>query len=132
MTNDPDGNFGPPFAGPLPSAGKEALLFQGLATASSTNNAADYALTPGAAEFTNNATAPFLVTDPQCLNNCPGDMDGDNAVTALDIQAFSNCTSASSLILRTCGCADEDSSGTLDQTDIDTFVNALLDEVPCP
>jgi hypothetical protein len=55
--NDADGNFGPPFAGPLPSAGAEALRFQGLASALSTNNAADYAVTSGGAAFTNNAGA---------------------------------------------------------------------------
>lgn len=55
ITNDADGNFNPPFAGPMPSTTAQALLFQGGATAPSTNNAADYALTPGAATFTNNA-----------------------------------------------------------------------------
>ncbi len=53
-TNDADGNFDPPFAGPLPSATEQALLFQGTFSALSTNNAANYALTPGSATFTNN------------------------------------------------------------------------------
>jgi hypothetical protein len=54
MTNDLDGQFNPPFAGPLPSSTSQAILFQGLASDMSTNNAADYALTAGAATFTNN------------------------------------------------------------------------------
>ncbi len=53
--NDADGNFNPPFAGPLPTTTQQALQFTGAATAASTNNAADYALTAGAATFTNNA-----------------------------------------------------------------------------
>ncbi|HEX7516146.1 MAG TPA: hypothetical protein VF345_02550 [Chthoniobacterales bacterium] len=55
LDNDADGNFGPPFAGALPSDTTVALQFNGPASAPSTNNAADYALTTGAATFTNNA-----------------------------------------------------------------------------
>ena len=55
--NNP-GNFGPAFAGALPSTGDQALFFDGLATDESTNNAADYELTAGGAVFTrNNGTA---------------------------------------------------------------------------
>jgi hypothetical protein len=54
-TNDADGNFAPPVDGPLPSNSTVALHFVGAATAMSTNNAADYELTPAAATFTNNA-----------------------------------------------------------------------------
>jgi glucose/arabinose dehydrogenase len=57
LDNDADGNFGPPFPGPLPSTSTVALQFQGSASAMSTNNAADYALTSGSATFTNNAGA---------------------------------------------------------------------------
>jgi hypothetical protein len=53
--NDADGDFGPPFAGVLPSASTSALLFPGPAAALSTNNAADYMVTAGTATFTNNA-----------------------------------------------------------------------------
>src|ERR1044071_6015619 len=53
VINDADGNYGPPWASPLPSTGVRALLFQGSADALSTTNAADYALTAGAAVFTN-------------------------------------------------------------------------------
>ncbi len=64
VTNDADGNFGPSFAGPLPSSGLSALQFQGAANAPSTNNAANYALTSGAATFTNNAGGSATLTTP--------------------------------------------------------------------
>jgi hypothetical protein len=54
-TNDTDGNFGPPFAGPLPTGSGQALRFTGSASALSTSNAANYAVTTGSAVFTNNA-----------------------------------------------------------------------------
>jgi hypothetical protein len=57
VTNDPDGNFGPCFPGPLPSVSNQAVRFTGSAGAASSKNAADYALTPAAATFTNNAGA---------------------------------------------------------------------------
>jgi hypothetical protein len=114
----------------LPTGGHQALLFQGAATAQSNQNSTDYALTPGAATFTNNATAPFLVGDPQCAT-CGGDMDDDEVVTALDIQHFTNCTAGGGLLLRTCPCADMDFSGLLDPADIDAFVDVVLnDEMP--
>lgn len=59
--NDDDGNFGPPFNGPLPSTGTEALLFQGTASDKSTTNANDYAVTGGSAVVTNSAGASFTV-----------------------------------------------------------------------
>ena len=61
-SNDDDGNFGPPFEGPLPSTGTEALLFQGAASDKSTTNAHDYAVTSGSAVFTNSAGNSFAVT----------------------------------------------------------------------
>jgi len=57
IDNDADGNFAPPFAGVLPSTSTVALLFNGVASAPSTNNAADYSVTAGTATFTNNAGA---------------------------------------------------------------------------
>jgi hypothetical protein len=60
-TNDADGNFNPPFAGALPSGSNQALFFTGAAGALSTNNAADYMITPGDAVFTNNAGASGTV-----------------------------------------------------------------------
>ena len=73
LTNDADGNFAPSFAGPLPSASGKALLFKFRASALSTNNANDYALTTGSATFTNNAgssgTIQSLVAVPNGLAN---------------------------------------------------------------
>jgi hypothetical protein len=60
--NDADGIFSPPaFGGPLPSTTQQAVRFTGAAGALSTNNGADYALTAGAATFTNNAGATGTV-----------------------------------------------------------------------
>ena len=61
IDNDADGNFGPPFGGPLPSSCTNALEFQGNATALSTNNAADYLLIGSPIVFVNNAGASFTV-----------------------------------------------------------------------
>jgi len=55
MFNDDDGDYGPPFDGPLPADSLQALQFQGSANASSTTNQDDYALTKGASIWTNNA-----------------------------------------------------------------------------
>jgi len=55
LDNDADGNFNPPFAGALPSSNTQALRFTGAAGDPSTNNAANYALSVGAAVFTNNS-----------------------------------------------------------------------------
>ena len=61
-TNDADGDFAPPYPGVLPSDGTAAVLFSGAASAMSTNNAADYAITGGAATFTNNAGDSTSIT----------------------------------------------------------------------
>ncbi len=65
IINDADGDFGPAYAGSLPWTTGQALVFTGAAAALSTNNAADYALTPAEADFTNNAGATGTVTS--CL-----------------------------------------------------------------
>lgn len=81
-TNDADGNFGPAFASALPSTTTQALQFPGLASAMSTNNAADYAVTAGAATFTNNAgTAVALQL---CLFD-DGFESGDTAAWSLTV-----------------------------------------------
>ena len=54
ITNDPDGNFDPPFPTALPSANGKALQFQFASNASSTTNLNDYALTAGPATFVRN------------------------------------------------------------------------------
>lgn len=61
-TNDRDGDFGPPYSGPLPSTGTEALELQKRAIAKSKTNELDYALTDGAAVFTNVPGQSFTVT----------------------------------------------------------------------
>jgi glucose/arabinose dehydrogenase len=62
LDNDDNGNFGPPFAGPLPSTTMSALLFSGSSSAGSTTNAANYSVTSGAATFVNNAGSSAVVT----------------------------------------------------------------------
>jgi len=57
LDNDADGNFNPPFASPLPPHGGETIFFPGASNAMSTNNAADYALSPDPAFWANNAGA---------------------------------------------------------------------------
>ncbi len=64
--NDADGNFNPPYPGPLPHTTTQALLFQFAATALSTNNANDYALTPGPATWTNNSGSSGVTPALMC------------------------------------------------------------------
>jgi hypothetical protein len=61
ISNDTDGVFGPCASTTLPFSGVQALKFLGSASAMSTTNLADYALTAGAAVFTNNAGAGVTV-----------------------------------------------------------------------
>ena len=70
LTTCPDGDFGAPFEGPLPSSGVQAVEFQGLPQALSTTNAADYALTSGPAFFTTNDCQTGRLGEP-----CPADCD---------------------------------------------------------
>lgn len=60
-TNDSNGNFGPPFASSLPSSGAQGIRFTGAATAPSTTNLADYALTANPATVTKNSGASFVL-----------------------------------------------------------------------
>jgi hypothetical protein len=71
LTNDADGNFSPAFAGPLPSASGKALLFKFSASALSTNNANDYALTAGSATFTDNAGGSGMIQSLVAVPNGP-------------------------------------------------------------
>jgi hypothetical protein len=59
--NDADGQFSPKFASALPTSGRQGIRFTGVATAQSTNNAADYALTANPATVRNNAGTSFTV-----------------------------------------------------------------------
>lgn len=66
-TNDDDpglgpANFGPPFAGPLPSARCLALQFQGTAAALSISNNTDYAVTSDAAVWAKYHGASYTIS----------------------------------------------------------------------
>jgi hypothetical protein len=65
--NDDNGDFGPPWGESLPWETLQAAQFTGLASAVSSTNAADYALTAGAASFTNNAGQSFVTDLPDCI-----------------------------------------------------------------
>lgn len=75
-TNDADGNFGPPVDMALPSTTLQALQFTGAASALSTNNLTQYALTTGAATFINNANTSFTLVAPE-PESADYDEDGD-------------------------------------------------------
>lgn len=70
--NDDDGQYAPCEPGPLPSGSLTALRFTGSASALGTTNASDFALTPDAAVFTNNARVGAAVVAPM-----PADRGGD-------------------------------------------------------
>ena len=78
-TNDANGQFNPAFGAALPSASQQALLFQGAASAPSSTNSADYAVTAGAATFTNNAGQTGTV---QHVTNVPDGPKGSLALSA--------------------------------------------------
>lgn len=58
--NDADGNFGAPTVA-LPTASRQGVIFPGAATAFSTTNLADYALTANPASVRNNARTSYVV-----------------------------------------------------------------------
>jgi hypothetical protein len=93
-TNDADGQFGPAFPSPLPSACSTALLFPGPATALSTNNAADYVTTTGNVVFTNNAHVSFTIAVPLPTVT----------VTAIDANATEGADKGKFRITRTGAC----------------------------
>ncbi len=129
IANDADGNFGPPWPGPLPSSDARALRFTGTAGAMSTNNAADYALTTGAATFVNNAGNSFVVQQP--AQPTPGDMNCDGTVDNADIDSFVQAlTDPAGYVADHPDCdinnADVNDDGSVDNGDIDAFVALLL------
>lgn len=64
-TNDADGNFGPAFASALPTSSRQGVLFTGAASALSTQNSGDYALSAIPATVTrNDGTAFTVVPEP--------------------------------------------------------------------
>jgi hypothetical protein len=76
ITNDSNGDFGPPVDMALPSSSLQSLLFDGAAADKSTTNFADYILTPGAATFINNAGTSFTLVAPE-PESADFDEDGD-------------------------------------------------------
>ena len=120
--NDPDGDFGPPFAGPLPSTGLNGLLFNGSASALSTRNIDDYDLTPGAAEFTNNAGESGTIVGDEC-DAC--DMNCDGEVDAFDIEPFLDLLFGPG---KPCGecTGDVNGDGDIDAFDIEPFLECLF------
>jgi hypothetical protein len=124
-TNDADGNFGPPFSGPLPSTSLKALKFGGNAAAASTTNTADYALTGGAAGFNNNAGTGYNVVTPSCTT-CTGDVNGDLHVDGADIQKIASAYANNTAGTLGSVCADADHNGTIDDTEISAIVDIML------
>jgi len=57
--------------------------------------------------------------------SCPGDFNFDNRIDGRDIPGFSACLIANNFA-QSCGCADMDSSGTLNLADLQLFVDKLL------
>lgn len=89
ISNDADTDFGPAWPGALPSSGIDALQFQGIASALSTTNAANYSLTSGGGVFTNNANASGTVQSSGGPLPCPADCsNGDGLVNVTDLLAL--------------------------------------------
>jgi hypothetical protein len=61
---------------------------------------------------------------PQCA--VTGDMNEDNAVDGDDIGDFASCYLGGDPNAEGCACADADSSGAFDNSDITLFIEALL------
>jgi len=80
-TNDDDGDFGPAWPDPLPTTGLGALLFQGPASAKSTTNADDYAVSDPST-WTNNADQSGVV---EGIVSCDGDIDDSGDVGFNDL-----------------------------------------------
>ncbi|MHC4220079.1 MAG: hypothetical protein ACYSU7_16665 [Planctomycetota bacterium] len=122
LTNDSDGDFGPPWSGPLPTTGIDALVFPGAATAASTTNLADYALTGAAAVFTNNAGASFTVESSiePCPWDCQGTPNGE-----VDVPDFLAILSQWGQVETSC---DFDGGG----VSITDFLEFLANFGPCP
>jgi hypothetical protein len=116
--NDFDANFCPPFAGPLPSCGLMALKFSGTAGALSTNNAAQYALTAGAATFNSNAGTSFTI-DATLAGGGKVSSDGD--VDGIDFRYFGACLGGPDEAQFGCDCIDSDSDEDVDLFDFAEF-----------
>lgn len=112
MTNDADGEFGPPFDDALPQNDTRSLLFQGEPFDRSTTNLADYALTLGSAVFTNNMGESATVMP------CPRPIDLVAGTDLKDFALLQNCfTGAQGTIAKCCEAADLDDDLTVDLDD---------------
>ncbi len=116
LTNEDDGDFGPPFGGPFPTDGA-GLVFQGSAGDKSHSNATDYALTNATAKLTNNAGDEFQIILPP--PDCYPDFTGDGVLDLFDFLAYVNLFNANDPQ------ADCDGDGALSLFDFLCFVNAF-------
>jgi hypothetical protein len=116
LTNDDDGEFGPPFAGPFPTDGA-GLVFQGGAADKSHSNATDYALTNAPATLTNNAGDTFQIVLPP--PDCYPDLNGDTVLDLFDFLEFTNLFNAGDEL------ADCEADGAFDLFDFLCYTNAF-------
>lgn len=122
-TNDLDGNFGK-LTTALQSSSLQAVRFLGGATALSTSNPIDYALTPGTATFVNNAGTAFTVIGGTVPPD--GDLDDSGSTDGRDIHHFVECVTSGSTSGGTCPPGDFDNSGEVTAADVPDFIAALL------
>ena len=125
VTNDADGNFGPPWPGVLPALDTRALEFQGPASAPSTSNAADYALSNGDAVVTNNSGESFTVTGGAA---CAEDLNGDGVI---DLADLSTLLGQFGQLCSPDPCpADIDHDGDVDLTDLSALLSVFGTSCP--
>ncbi|MGH7242949.1 MAG: hypothetical protein ACREJD_05980 [Phycisphaerales bacterium] len=124
LTNDSDGNAGPPFAQSLTTTGTKAIQYNGAASGASTTNAANYVITAGAAVVTNNARVSFTVKAA-----CPGDLNSDGFVDDSDFVIFASAYDA--LICGPVCPADLNNDTFVDDADFVIFAGAY-DALICP
>ncbi|MCG3127292.1 MAG: hypothetical protein CHACPFDD_02150 [Phycisphaerae bacterium] len=122
ISNDSDGNFGPPWADAMPSTSLLAVRFTKAASALHVRNDQDYALTSGAAVFFNNAGSSFTVTAPAACVPCDTNCDG--SVNGFDIDNLVGLLSGSVAPCSPCA-GDVNDDGSVNGFDIDGFVDAL-------
>ncbi len=130
LTNDANGEFGPPVDGPLPTSGSFAFEFQGAAFSPSTTNAGDYALSAGPAVFTNNSGTTFTVVAAPVLS----DLNGDGVGDLDDVALLSACLVGPNEQVLPLGCnepafdrADADNDLDVDLLDAAEFLAAFPD-----
>lgn len=90
IENDADGQFAPCEPGSLPTADLRALRFGSAANASSTTNAADFALTSDPAIFTNNARVDAALIQPPFAARGGDCNDNDDAIFPGQVEVVGN------------------------------------------